>query len=405
MSLGIGLGAFAQGFGQGMVMGNQIKGAIDDRKMRKIQKEGTAAANAAREQDIAAQVQTTPNSGDPLPFKVGEQSFATMDDARKSASQQVGSVMDYYRKTTVPRLIQGYVDIGRPEQAQALQSWMESEESNGITRDWARAARMALLGDHRQAMKGFGKLYERLEPGAKYVGMEDLSEPIYEDITDKAGKVTGQKQVGTRPTGVRLKLKSATGEDISHDFGGTEDLYRTAMMTLSPDKFVARSLGEVDKAEAMRAAAAKDAREFRQKVDEKKLDAVIADQRDERQHQRTIVRDDRQFVQQTQRDATQQGYDLERIMTTKQMEAAIAPALEAAKAKGDTPEDARKAIGAIWKSLAENAIGPNAGFAKLPVEEQVRQATNVYREQSTAAKGVVSPRTPAPQERGIPKLW
>jgi hypothetical protein len=136
------------------------------------------------------------------------------------------------------------------------------------------------------------------------------------------------------------------------------------------------------------------------------MGAAIDDQRDERQHKRQMIRSDREFGQTTQRDATQQGYDLEKIMTGKQLDAALAPAMEAAKVKGDTPEDARKAISAIWKTLSESDLGSKDGFNSKPVEEQVKQATAIYSQQSTAARGVIQGGAPSNNGgRGIPKLW
>lgn len=392
----VGLGSFASGVTQGMQLGTQIKGALDQRKMRGIAKDGSAEATAAREADIAANIQTTANPDGSQAYTVGGQQYASIDEAKTKASGQVGTVMDYYKKTTMPKLIKGYMDIGEPDKAQQLQTWMETDEANGITRDWARAARMALLGDNKAAMRGFGKLYERLEPGAKYVGMEEMTEPIYDEETGKDGKVT-KKQVGTRPTGVRLKLKSADGEDVSHDFSGTEDLFQTAMLTLSPDKFVGRAFAEVDKAQASRAAAAKDAREFSQDVQLEKLKAVTADARDQRQHERSIIRSDREFGQTVQRDASQHGYRLDEATTELQMRAA----LKVSEDTGEKPEDVRKSLETITKRLAETDMQ----FSKLSPEAQTERAMSVLRGQRSAARGVIADTGQGAPPKGIPRLY
>ena len=115
---------------------------------------------------------------------------------------------------------------------------------------------------------------------------------------------------------------------------------------------------------------------------------MLQDQRDERQWKRGVLADDRKFTQQTSRDATQQGYDLEKLMTGKQLDAAMAPAMEAAKVRGETPEGARKAITDIWKvRVAADLTGK--GFAGLPINEQVKQAAELYKQQSAAARGVI----------------
>lgn len=396
----VGLGSFAQGMSQGMQLAQQVKGALDDRKMRKVQKDGTAVATQAREKDIMGAIETSAGADGAPAYKVGGQSYASIDDARAMAEKQVGSAMDYYRQHTVPRLVQGYMDMGETERAERLQSWMESSTANRLTKDWAHAARLGMIGDTGGAMKGFGKLYERIEPGGRFIGTEDISEPIYEDVTGKDGKVT-RTQTGTRPAGVRLRLKNASGEDVSHDFSGSEDLFQTAMFTLSPDKFAERAFQEVDRAHAARAAGAKAERDYRADIGKETFKARLDDQRDQRQHERSIIRDDRQFAQTSQRDEAQQGYKLEELMTSKQLEAAFAPALEAAKAKGETPETARRAITDIWKSLIENDLG-NSGIKSKPIDQQVKQAAEIYKQQSNTARGVISGGDSGGR---VPRLW
>ena len=413
VNFSVGLGSFAQGMGQGMQMAQQVKGAIDNRKMRKMEKQASAAATTAREKDIAGAIQTTANADGSSTFAVGGKSFSSSAEARKAAEGQVGSVMDYYRSTTVPQLIQGYVEMGKPEQAAQLESWMETQESNKLTRDWAKSARLAMIGDNKGAMRGFGKLYERMEPGSKYMGTEDITEPVFEEMKLPKTGETVRIENGTRTTGLRLKLRNADGEDISHDFGGSEDLFNTAMFTLSPDKFAARALAQVDAAQTSRAKMAgelaKEKRELAGNLTRDKYKASLDDQNNQRQFERGVLKGDREFAQQTQRDSTQQGYDLEKITTSKQMDAALAPVMEAAKARGDTPEDARKAIGAIWKTLSDNDMPGEDGFKSKSVEDQIKSAAQIYQQQRSAARGVVQGANGAGSGtepgKGIPKLW
>lgn len=414
VSFAVGLGSFAQGLTQGMQMAQQVKGALDARKMRRIEKEGTVAATAAREKDIMGAITTdTADQSAALPgtggsislpttesYKVAGKSYGSMADARKAAEGQVGTVMDYYRTNTVPQLIQGYIDIGQPDRASQLQSWMETQESNGIMKDWAKAARLGMMGDTKRAMRGFGKLYERLEPGSSYLGTEDITEPIYEEEVGKDGKVTGRKQTGTRTTGMRLKLRNADGEEVYHDFSGQEDLFNTAMFTLSPDKFAGRALAQVDQAVATRAAAAKEERGFRQDLQRDKFKAVLEDQRDERQAKREIIRDDRQAAHQAARDAAQSGYRLDETATELQMRAA----LKLSESTGETPEDVRKSIETITKRLAETDMS----FSKLTPEQQTARAVQVLNGQRSSARGIAgaAQQAPAGQPRGVmPPLW
>lgn len=409
----VGLGSFAQGMANGMQMAQQVRGALDARKMRKVEKEGAAAATAAREKDIMGAISTetvdqtaalsATGQSISLPtsatYKVDGKAYDSMADARKAAEAQVGTVMDYYRSTTVPKLIQGYIDIGQTDKAAQLQSWMETQDSNRITKDWAKAMRLGMIGDTKGAMRGFGKLYERLEPGSRYIGTEDITEPVYEDIVGKDGK-TSRTQTGTRTTGMRLKLRNVDGEDISHDFGGQEDLFNTAMFTLSPDKFADRVLGQVDAAVAARGEAAKEDRKFQRDLQRDKYKAVLDDQRDERQAQRGIIRDDRQAAHQAARDATLSGYRQEETTTELQMRAA----LKLSEATGESPEDVRKSIETITKRFAETDMN----FAKLSPEEQTARAVQVLNAQRSSARGVIGAgqAAPADQSRGVtPRLW
>ncbi|CAM8655167.1 hypothetical protein [Sphingobium cupriresistens] len=398
VSFATGLGSFATGMTQGMQMAQQVKGAIDDRKMRKIAKDGTQAATAAREADIAGAIQTTANADGSSSYSVGGKAQASMDDARKAATSQVGSVMDYYRSTTVPKLIQGYIDVGRPEQASQLESWMESQDSAKLTKDWAKSMRLAMMGDTGGAMRGFGKLFERMEPGSKYMGTEDITEPVYEDMKLPKTGETVQMQTGTRPAGLRLKLRNADGEDVSHDFGGQEDLFRTAMFTLSPDKFAERAFAENDRAQASRAASVKADRDFRQDISRDKFKATLDDQRDQRQHERTVQRSDRDFAQQTNRDATQHGYRMDESTTELQMRAA----LKLSEDGNEKPEDVRKSLETITKRLAETDLS----FSKLTPEEQTSRAVQVLQGQRSSARGVMSGSPDRDNGKGaIPKLW
>lgn len=399
MSLGVGLGAFMQGMGQGMQFGQQIRGAIDDRKMRKVQKEGAAAAGAARESEINNAITTTQTVEGVAPtYSVSGKSFTSAADARKAAEAQVGSAMDFYRTTTVPKLIQGYIDIGRPEQASQLQTWMDTQEATGLTKDWARGARLAMIGDDKGAMRRFGRLYERMEPGSKFVGTEDVTEPVYEDIVGKDGKVTGRRQTGSKPVGVRLKLRNADGEEVSHDFGGTEELFRTAMWTLSPDKFASRALGEVDQATAARAAVAKDERDYRQELGRDRYKATLEDQTNQRQHERTIIREDRQFAQTGQRDATLSGYRIDESLAEIQARAAA----QLSEGTVEKPEDVRKSLETVTRRLAESDLS----FAKLTPQQQTDRAIDVLRQQRQGARGVISGGAAAPAAAGaVPRLY
>jgi len=381
VSFGIGLGSFVQGMGQGMQLGNQIKGAIDDAKIRKIERAGSQEATAAREKDILGAIRTNSDAQGQPSYSVGDQTVSSMEDARKLAEKQVGGVMDYYRTTTIPKLIQGYIDIGKPEQAERLQTWMDGQESNAITKDWASAARLAMIGDQNGAMKGFGKLYERLQPGAKYLGTEDITEPTYEEHTLPK---TGEKirvETGSRPVGVRLKLRGPDGADVSHDFTSSEDLFNTAMFTLSPDKFALRALDEVQAARIARAAAAKEDWQFGRDLQKERFKAVLDDQRDERQFRRGVMRDDRQFAQQSQRDEIQHGYRMDETATELQMRAA----LKLAEDSGQKVDDVRRSIETISKRMAETS---NA-FDKLTPEQQTAAAVQEYQRQQGAAKSVL----------------
>lgn len=399
VSFGIGLGSFVQGMGQGMQLGNQIKGAIDDAKIRKIERAGSQEATAAREKDILGAIRTSSDAQGQPSYSVGDQTVSSMEDARKLAEKQVGGVMDYYRTTTIPKLIQGYIDIGKPEQAERLQTWMDGQESNAITKDWASAARLAMIGDQNGAMKGFGKLYERLQPGAKFLGTEDITEPTYEERTLPK---TGEKirvETGSRPVGVRLKLRGPDGADVSHDFTSSEDLFNTAMFTLSPAKFALRALDEVQtarkaRAEA-RAEAAKEERQFGRDIQKERFKAVLDDQRDERQFRREVMRDDRQFAQQGQRDEIQHGYRMDETATELQMRAA----LKLAEDSGQKVDDVRRSIETISKRMAEN----NTNFSKLTPEQQTAAAVKAYQQQQGAAKSVLG-RGAAPSS-GAPPMW
>lgn len=394
VSFGIGLGSFVQGMGQGMQLGQQIKGAIDDRKIRKIERAGSQEATAAREKDILGAIRTNSDAQGQPSYSVGDQTVSSMEDARKLAEKQVGKVMDYYRTTTIPKLIQGYIDIGKPEQAERLQTWMDSQESNAITKDYTSAAIRAFMGDTKGSMTGFGRLYERLNPGAKYRGYEEITEPVDEQASlPGTGKSIVLPSGKTRTTGYRLNMTSADGNEFSHEFGGQMDMLAAAAYTLPPHQFALRALAQVDAANAAKAAAAKEDRQFGRDLQKERFKAVLDDQRDERQFRRGVMRDDRQFAQQGQRDEVQHGYRMDETATELQMRAA----LKLAEDSGQKVDDVRKSLETITKRMADTSND----FWKMTPEQQTAAAVKAYQQQMGVAKSVLGRGAPS----GTPPMW
>lgn len=404
MSLGLGLGAFMSGVRDGASTANFVKGAIRDRQTRKMEKAATADATAAREADIAKGITTTTDANGVTSYGVGDQVFADAKAAHDASEARVGKFMDYYRTTAVPKLIEGYTQAGDMDRATRLQSYLDSEDGKARFKDWAGAATRFAMGDNAGGFEGLAALNKRMNNGVDIVDYAPIMEDDYDEQTLPGSKETVRIPNGKqRETGGwRVNWKdAASGRTFSQDFDTADDFARTALWGTSPEYQAQYALSELTASQKARAAAAEKGREYQRDVGMKRLDAVIADQRDDRNFRRDMKRDEARDVRdaatQTDRDARQHGYRMEEDVNSAQVRQAYPD-----PTKGETAEDVRKAIETITERLAVTDLK----FAKLSAAEQTKRATEIYNSQRSSARGVLGTSAPAPTGRGVvPTLY
>jgi len=377
VSFGIGSGQFLQGASQGLQQGQQLRSQVEDglinRKMRKVEKTARGEADAAREADISKGITTTldPVTGGQT-YKVGATDFGTDSKAaRDAAAKQVGSFTEYYMKTAVPQLVDGYMRAGKPQLAQQYQTWMETAGAKQGLKHWATAARAASRGDTGQFIKSMQAAYNTpgyYDDGVNLVGGEE--------IKDKDGNVTG----------IRMKFKGADGKEYAQEYQGMEDVYRQGVMVMSPEAVFQQGMADVKAAQAVRAEAIKAKREFGFDIAKQNNKGVIDDRLDDRQFQRTL-----------RRDAFQHGYQMEQDNNS----AAVRAAYRAEDEGDETPAATRKQLESITKRLAETDLR----FSKLSPEEQTARAVAELQRQRAAARGITPGGSSAVSAPGAPALY
>ncbi|MCE7797849.1 hypothetical protein LWE61_14955 [Sphingobium sufflavum] len=398
MSFGMGLGAFMNGVQGGLKLGQQVRGVIDDRKTRKMERSAIEDARAARERDIGDLTRGPAIPADPSGMIDEKGAVRKIEDtdlpiSRDEAEKKVGSFMDYYRSTSVPKLIEGYIQRGENDRAAHFQQYLDSEDGKARTKDWSVAAQRFAMGDHEGGFKRLADLNGRIGNGMDLVGHEQIMQPIYEDRTDKKTGKTTKVQTGTEATGGwRVKWKdSDSGKEFSQDFASSDDFARTALWATSPEQQVTASLAELRAAQAARAKAVADAagdrRQFGYDIGKLRAKGVIDDQAAGREAQRTASR-----------DATLHGYRMEEDVNGAQASAAYrAPPADSV----ETPEDVRKSLENITKRLSES----DPSFYKLSPEEQTARAVSVLNGQRSSARGVMSSGAPSGGRGVMPPLY
>lgn len=192
-NIGIGVGAFADGFRQGVGLGNTLNETRNKREIDTIRREGLEGAKKQRQQDINKQVdpqlgeQVATRGIDPQSkpsFKVGGETTGSLDQARDIASQNVGDVSDYFMKTAAPKIRDTYMAQGEIEKAQQWDEYLKDRKGEKAVKDWGKAFMAARSGDWDQAASAFGKYYtDYIDDGVEYKG--------HKTMKDDDGNITG----------------------------------------------------------------------------------------------------------------------------------------------------------------------------------------------------------------------
>lgn len=413
-NFGIGVGAFMDGYMKGASFKQQMEDSKDRKRLRDIQfkqfeqdaadkqefrdtaRQSAASATSARQADINKLItpgETVGADGKAMPsFSVGDKTYKSQEEAAAAADKQVGSFMDYYMKTSVPKMQEYWAKTGQVDKAQALSKWMEDENVKKGAKAWAGAVRAFQVGDRE---------------GFKTNLMSAYNQQGYFDDGMEATKIEDVKNDKGQLTGYAITFRDPNGKETTQNYDG-DDVARLGLNALSPTEVLSYGMDQLKQATAARADLAKEQRGFQRDVTKLGI-----------QQQNTLESqaNQSQLRQAEEADKRRTGGD-----STKVREAnAIAGAL---KARGYD----EKYVASVYpqllgvergsKSVTDRLDGYIAALAKndldfaaLPVSQQVQKAQEMMAEVDKARGGETATpgsapadSTPVQSGKGIP-FW
>lgn len=420
-NFGIGLGAFLNGAASGAQLMNQIQVAKDrrvdsaDRKrlrdiqFRQLEQDATDkqelrdatrasadAARSARQADINGliNVGSAPSSdgSSTVPtYSVGGKSYASQEEATAAADKQVGSFMDYYMKTSVPKMQEHWLKTGQVDKAQALGKWMEDENVKKGAKAWAGAVRSFQTGDRE---------------GFKTNLMAAYNQAGYFDDGMTATKIDDVKNDKGQLTGYAITFRDASGKETTQNYDG-DDVARLGLNALSPTEVLSYGMDQLKQANAARADLAKEGRGFQRDITklgiqqqntlEAQTNASQLRSAEEAEKQRAggnspKVRDANAIVGALK----SRGYDDKYIDS-------IYPKLLGVERSSKSDTDR---LDGYIAAMARNDLD----FAEMPVSQQVQKAREMMAEVDKVPGGEQSPAgapaasTPVQSGKGVP-FW
>lgn len=287
-NFGIGAAAFMSGLAGGLGTGQQIRGIRDQRQIRKIREKGLEEARQQREQQVGSLItpvmpelprnslgEEVPQEGmKPTGYMVGDQSFASQEEARKAAEGRAPSIEDIFFRDTVPKIREAYLAQGNIEAAEGWEQYAESRRGKRAIKSWGKAFTAAQSGDWDAAATGFGEYYTNfIDDDVDYTG--------HETMKDEDGNVTGFK----------VKLKNRQTGKVNEMPMSTDDLISLGMAH-NPQALFEQAASQLQTANEYRLKDARDARKFEREMGGRltleKAKAALKDEADQRKFDRSI---------------------------------------------------------------------------------------------------------------------
>jgi len=268
-NFGIGLGSFLSG----AVQGAQAYAGIQDARSR--QKLNDLRVKEA-ESDLAEKTRLQDQQADANRIgKVG------IEEGQALYGDDVKKVIDHFNTKTVPKLQQFWIENGKIDQAETLGKFMQTKQAQQLTEASAQAIRLATMGDYGNLGPAVENL---LNASASVTGSGGYKLKGLTEVTDDKGQKTG---------GVKFNFTDSNGKDQEISFNSNDELIGFIRNNAMPDKIVEYAYQEQEKAQKVRAEAAKDRREFQQdlakqeagfRFDVKKSEIASVQRQNERTH-------------------------------------------------------------------------------------------------------------------------
>lgn len=199
------------------------------------------------------------------PVKPAALAMTPSKEAKRSATQQVGSFMDYYRKEAVPLVVEHYLSTGDVEKAQAFQQWAEDSAVKDGMKHWARGVHSASIGDEDGFLKAIVSSYNST----------GYFEDGYSIVEGKSGFIKDQ---GGNITGAEITFKNdQTGETNVQKFEDVGDIYEMGVMFLSPEAVFEHGMEQLAAASEQQATLAEEERKHQRALELKRAGEGSAD--------------------------------------------------------------------------------------------------------------------------------
>lgn len=269
---GYALSGIVNGLSNGIQLGQQIRGALDQAEVRNVMSEGMDQAKQARTDDITAnsQVGSKANAENTMTMPTFDDtrgnSYANADDQKKAAEKNAPLADDFYIRDIVPKIKETYIAQGNQAGADAWDKWAQDKNTQTGMKYWAQALRAGQMGDFKTYADTMVKAYNT--PGYYDDGLHAEG---YDLVKDKDGNTTG----------LTLKMKNNdTGESFSQTIHGQADMVQAGIGLLDPRNAFQTTAARVAAQEAAGAKVAAEDRKFQNNIvrdDRKTVNKAAAD--------------------------------------------------------------------------------------------------------------------------------
>ena len=247
----MGLGSFLSGAVEGAKAYETIADMRSKRKLRDVQaKEAEAEFEKnQKNRDLQAGADRLTSIG--------------MEEGRVKYGDDIDAVINHYNTKTIPELQQYWVQNGRIDQAETLGKFMKTKQAENLTASAAQAIKFASMNDLPNLTTAVGNL---LTTSSQVTGGGAYKMNGVTEVVDAKGNKTG---------GLLFKYTGPDGKPGEMSFNNSSELIGFIRNQAMPDKVVEYAYQQEEQAQAARAAAVKDRREFNQKLQEKNFDHKI----------------------------------------------------------------------------------------------------------------------------------
>lgn len=312
------IAGIANGLSNGIKLGTQIRGAMDQAQVRNVMSEGLEGAKQSHAADIEAnsQVGSKANEADTMTMPTYDDtrgnSYANAEDQAKAAKKNAPLPEDFYLRDVVPKIKETYIAQGNMQGAEAWDQWAQEKSTQQGMKHWTNALRAGQMGD----FKGYADHMVKAYNTPNYFD-DGLHAEGYDLVKDKDGNTTG----------LTLKMKNKeTGEVYAQTIHGQDDMVQAGIGLLDPANAFKTTLAQVQARQAAQAKADLEGAKSTNRMTEKSY-AVQAEhgskvalqtQKDNTAMERAEVLATGKVQQQTQKDDSA----MKRLERGKELEAA-----------------------------------------------------------------------------------